>query len=157
MENKVTIKNADASKSLNIMRVNAPVVYPKGRVYFISGHRDITEDEFDKYYLDILDKLVEDPLATFVVGDYHGVDIMAQQALVDMDINPERVTVYHMFEKPRNIASDKFKTIGGFTTDEDRDAAMTKVSTDDIAWIRKGKWKSGTAQNILRRHTMMEE
>ena len=27
------------------------------RVYFISGHRDITQEEFDKYYLEILDKV----------------------------------------------------------------------------------------------------
>ena len=125
-----------------------------GRVYFISGHRDITQDEFDKYYLEILDKVAEDESATFVVGDYQGVDFMAQQALAEM-VNPDRVTVYHMFEKPRHLASDKFHLKGGYKDDIDRDSAMTRESTDDIAWIRKGKETSGTAQNILRRYTML--
>lgn len=122
------------------------------RVYFISGHRDITQDEFDWYYLPILDKLCDDPNCTFVVGDYYGVDAMAQEVLSEM-VDPSRVTVYHMFEKPRNLANDKFNLKGGYQTDDERDAAMTHDSTDDIAWIRKGKEKSGTAQNILRRYT----
>lgn len=126
-----------------------------GRVYFISGHRDITPDEFDKYYLEILDKLAEDHTNTFVVGDYQGVDFMAQQALAEM-VSPERVTVYHMFDKPRNLASKSFNLKGGYQSDEERDAAMTHDSTDDIAWIRRGKEQSGTAQNILRRYTMFE-
>lgn len=125
----------------------------QGRVFFISGHRDITQDEFDKYYLDTIDKLAEDPRVTFVVGDYQGVDFMAQQALAEM-VNPDRVTVYHMFKKPRNLASDKFHLKGGYKNDIERDSAMTHDSTDDLAWIRKGKETSGTAQNILRRYTM---
>lgn len=44
---------------------------------------------------------------------------------------------------------------GGFETDRDRDSAMTNASSEDIAFIRsKSKWDSGTAENILRRHTM---
>lgn len=124
------------------------------RVYFISGHRDITQDEFDKYYLNTINKLAEDNNNTFVVGDYHGVDIMAQTELAFL-VDPDRVTVYHMFDKPRNLASTKFHLKGGYKTDEERDAAMTRESTDDIAWIRKGKEDSGTAQNILRRQTMV--
>lgn len=45
--------------------------------------------------------------------------------------------------------------VGGFETDRDRDSAMTNASSEDIAFIRsKSKWDSGTAENILRRHTM---
>ena len=125
------------------------------KVVFISGHRDITQDEFDKYYLDILDKLAENPHVTFVVGDYQGVDYMAQQALSEM-VNPDRVTVYHMFEKPRHLANNKFHLKGGYKNDIERDSAMTHDSTEDLAWIRKGKETSGTAQNILRRYTMLD-
>lgn len=36
-----------------------------------------------------------------------------------------------------------------------QNVTMTNVSSEDIAFIRsKSKWDSGTAENILRRHTM---
>lgn len=44
--------------------------------------------------------------------------------------------------------------MGYYKTDEDRDAAMTRVSDVDIAYVREGRWNSGTAQNIKRRHTI---
>lgn len=45
--------------------------------------------------------------------------------------------------------------VGGYECDTDRDSAMTTFSDVDIAFLRgKSKWKSGTAENILRRHTM---
>jgi len=86
--------------------------------------------------------------AAFVVGDYYGVDIMAQEYLKAR--NQTDVTVYHMFESPRNYL-EGFKTIGGFTCDEDRDAAMTLASDYDIAYVRANKKKSGTARNLTRR------
>lgn len=118
--------------------------------YFISGHRDLTLEEFNKYYTPvILEILEEDPTCEFVVGDYQGVDSMAQRLLENC---VDRVTVYHMFDAPRNLINPNFKTIGGFTSDEERDAAMTKDSDRDIAFVRKGRRKSGTAQNIVRRY-----
>ena len=114
-------------------------------VYFVSGHRDVTEDEFwDKYVPKISLALEEE--CRFVVGDYQGVDAMAQ---VFLKMSGANVTVYHMFDLPRNNLG--FPTEGGFENDEDRDAAMTVISDFDIAWVRDGKEKSGTAQNIQRR------
>ena len=52
-----------------------------------------------------------------------------------------------------NLVNKHFKTVGGFENDIDRDSAMTKNSNYDVAYIRKGKEDSGTAQNILRRFT----
>ncbi|WQJ53862.1 MAG: hypothetical protein [Wendovervirus sonii] len=83
---------------------------------------------------------------------------MAQQYLKDLcldyKLDYKRVTVYHMFDSPRNLASDKFNLKGGYKSDEERDSAMTDASDFDIAYIRKGKEKSGTAQNIMRRHQL---
>lgn len=43
----------------------------------------------------------------------------------------------------------------GYECDTDRDSAMTTFSDVDIAFLRgKSKWKSGTAENILRRYNM---
>ena len=130
------------------------------KTYFISGHRDITQEEFDKYYKPAILNIVDtDFTCKFVVGDYHGVDTMAQQLLSDLcsgkrrKISPKQVTVYHMFEKPRNFVNEKFNLSGGYTSDEERDAAMTHISDEDVAFVRKGKYTSGTAQNVVRRHT----
>lgn len=126
-------------------------------VYFISGHRNITEEEFSINYETTIDMVLEkNPNCLFVVGDYYGTDIMAQNYLLDvLEIEPERVFVYHMFDKPRNANPKVVNFVGGFTSDEERDAAMTKVSTDDIAFVRDHTKLSGTAQNILRRYRFL--
>lgn len=116
-------------------------------VYFISGHRNVTEDEFIKHYEPILWEKVNEPDVKFVVGDCQGVDDMAQKFLKAMNIND--VTVYHMFDSPSHNVG--FKLAGGFVSDVDRDFAMTKASDTDIAWVRPGSERSGTAQNLRRR------
>jgi len=125
--------------------------------YFISGHRDITEAEFEINYQPVINMVLEEnPNAYFVVGDYHGLDIMAQNYLMDvMDIDVDRITVYHMGDAPRNINPKITMTKGGFSSDEERDAEMTRNSFQDIAFVRNNTELSGTAQNILRRHRMI--
>ena len=76
-----------------------------------------------------------------------GVDFMAQEWL---SVYGHPVTVFHMFDSPRWLLG-QFPTVGGFTTDDERDAAMTAASDQDIAWVRPGREKSGTAKNIQRR------
>lgn len=126
------------------------------KTYFISGHREITNEEFEFNYQEALNDIVSEvPDCKFVVGDYYGVDIMAQDYLVDvLQVNPDRITVYHMFESPRNINKKIKNTKGGFTSDSERDAAMTAASIDDIAFVRDCTKMSGTAENILRRHLL---
>lgn len=124
-------------------------------VYFISGHRNITEQEFKSNYAGALMSAASEDHSTFVVGDYYGVDIMAQNYLIDvLKINPDRITVYHMLESPRNINQKIVKTIGGFKSDSERDSAMTNASNIDIAFVRDEKKMSGTGENILRRHKL---
>lgn len=124
--------------------------------YFISGHRNITEEEFEKFYKTTIDMVLDKtPDCRFVVGDYQGVDIMAQNYLLDVrGIDPSRVTVYHMFDTPRNKNEKVVNLVGGFQTDEERDAAMTQNSFEDIAFVRDWTTLSGTGQNILRRYAM---
>lgn len=118
--------------------------------YFISGHLDVTPEEFTQHYVPAL----VDAIAgghSFVVGDARGCDTQAQRALAILgDFVRNRVTVYHMLEKPRNLEG-QFKTVGGFKTDGERDQAMTAASDKDIAWVRPGREKSGTAKNLARR------
>lgn len=120
--------------------------------YFISGHRDITEKEFETYRSYIHNVYVTNPEARFIVGDYHGADIMAQDFLLDvLEIDPERLTVYHMSDSPMNVNPKVIKTKGGYKDDHERDEAMTNASKYDIAFVRDCKIISGTGENILRR------
>ena len=80
---------------------------------------------------------------------------MAQNYLLDvLNVNPDYVTVYHMFDAPRNVDPKVIHLVGGFKSDDERDAAMTKASCGDVAFVRDIKRNSGTAQNILRRHML---
>ena len=77
---------------------------------------------------------------------------MAQDFLLDvLKIEPERVTVYHMFDSPRNANPKVINFKGGFVSDSERDTAMTNASFRDIAFVADNKVMSGTAENILRR------
>lgn len=136
--------------------------------YFVSGHRDITEEEFNKHYVPLLVEILNsNKYASFVVGDCKGVDKMAMDFLSNAAKNGNiKLTIYHMFDSPRVTPGDisikdidtifngsiRFK--GGYTTDLERDTAMTNDSHVDIAWIRPGRNTSGTAQNIKRRYNL---
>ena len=142
---------------LSTGRDNAPLVANIARrkarsvvTYFISGHLDLTAEEFADYYTGPLVRALEEG-ASFVVGDARGADSMAQDFLRAQGC--DRVTVYHMLEKPRyNMA---FATMGGYLSDPSRDAAMSHDSDADIAWVRPGREKSGTARNVARRKRYM--
>lgn len=128
------------------------------KIYFISGHGDVTHEEFNKRYKPQINKAIKKG-AKFIVGDFRGADTMAIDYLywlgsysgdLEYYIPAEDITVYHMFESPRCRVYN-FKTAGGFKSDEDRDSEMTRVSHEDILWIREGREKSGTAKNKARR------
>jgi hypothetical protein len=45
--------------------------------------------------------------------------------------------------------------VGGFASDEERDAAMTQASDEDIAWVRPGNKRGyGTRNNLKRRESV---
>ena len=115
--------------------------------YFVSGHLDLTREEFLTHYAQELRAAVAED-AEFVIGDAAGADAMAQEFL-SVIVNESRITVHHMFHHPRNNYG--FETIGGFQSDKERDEFMTAHSDADIAWVRPGREKSGTSKNIKRR------
>lgn len=125
---------------------SCPSIGPRSdKTYYVSGHMDLTEAEFEEHYVPLLDKALKEG-ARFVVGDAAGADAMAYDYIIQ---NTRRVVMYHMFEKPRNKRYASLK--GGYRSDEERDAAMTADSDEDIAWVRPGRENSGTAKNLLRR------
>lgn len=130
-------------------------------IYFISGHRDLSYDDFELYYEPKIDNIIaNDKDAEFVIGDCNGVDKYAMEYIFKNYAVP--LTIYHMFDtprnKPENLGSDSdyegVHFIGGFKSDEERDSAMTEYSDFDIAFVKDNRWNSGTAQNIKRRHEL---
>jgi len=121
---------------------------------FVSGHLTLTDEEFNEHYAKpLVDAVMMG--CRFVVGDAAGCDTMVQEALSRVRAP---YVVYHMFDKPRNNVADA-QCVGGFTSDDERDAAMTNASDFDIAWVRpggRGK-KSGTMKNIKRRASRLIE
>lgn len=118
-----------------------------GRVVHVSGHVDIDEIEFLEHYIPELEESFFSG-DSFVVGDCAGVDSMAQKFL--FGLGGADVTVYCVGDEPKVNVGD-WPVIGGFTTPNECDAAMTEASDYDIAWVRKGKEKSHTAKNLRRR------
>ena len=128
-------------------------------IYFISGHRDLSYEDFEKYYIPKIKEVIEmDPRAGFVVGDCDGVDKFAMNYIFKCYTVP--LVIYHMFDTPRNIPerlseSPELEGVyfnGGYKSDIERDSAMTKASDFDIAFVKDNRWDSGTAQNIKRRY-----
>lgn len=128
-------------------------------IYFISGHRDLEYEDFKKYYIPTINRMIkEDENAEFIVGDCNGVDKFAMDYIFKNHKVP--LTIYHMFDTPRNKpsglgSSPELEGVyfnGGYKSDIERDSAMTKASDLDIAFIKNGRWNSGTAQNIKRRY-----
>ena len=115
-------------------------------VAFVSGHLDLTEEEFARHYVPRIAD-AQSRGCRFVVGDARGADLLFQR---HAHAHGLAVTVFHMFERPRHNAGD-FPVVGGFASDDERDAAMTSASSFDIAWVRPGRERSGTAKNLRRR------
>ena len=121
------------------------------KIAFVSGHLDLTKEEFQEHYVPLLQQAIINH-DKFVVGDARGTDSMVQAYLAYCLQDKNDVTVYHMFGSPRNNVGN-FRTIGGFENDNERDAEMTAASDYDIAWVRPGRETSGTAKNLKRRNT----
>lgn len=136
--------------------------------YFISGHRNLSYEDFEKYYIPIINKIIEkDDRAEFVIGDCNGVDKFAMDYIYKYYKEYCCLIIYHMFTSPRNTPMnkkvEKFNNymdgtevyfVGGFKSDEERDSAMTRNSDFDIAFVKDNRWNSGTAQNIKRRYEL---
>lgn len=129
-------------------------------IYFVSGHRDLTQEEFDahyKFWLNIV--CSEDPFAAFVVGDCEGCDTMVVEYLVSRPGTAPEIDVYCVNSPKMSPFGDDLRNFENvhihIKEDYDTcDRTMTKLSDFDIAWIRPGREYSHTADNIKRRYNM---
>lgn len=126
------------------------------RIFFISGHRDLSPKEFRELYIPKINQVIDLYDAYFLIGEYEGADTMAQEYLVEIGYDCNKIQIFHMGKKP--IYCNKRLTqccVGGFADDIARDTAMTYNSDEDIAFVRYGRYGSGTGQNIIRRHEFL--
>lgn len=130
----------------------------KNHTIFLSGHKNLNDEDFIIWYERELEDAVMDIENYFVVGDDDGFDIMAQNFLLDeLNIDPDRLTLYYVGNEPKNANKRIKNKIGGYETEEERDYAMTMNSARDIAYIEDYHVLSSTAKNILRRHCAIVE
>ena len=126
-------------------------------IYFISGHRDLTLDEFETHYIPLLNKILEDdPYARFLVGDWEGCDEYAVRYLITKPVYPI-ITIYCVDGPRSKFLQDLVFQIGRIHTKlcktyDECDASMTADSHFDVTWIRPGRGDSHTAGNIKRRY-----
>lgn len=129
---------------------------------FISGHIDVSEEEFLYFYAKPIDQAIAEG-NHFVVGDAPGVDLLSQKYVVE-HVGPKRITVFCRGTTPRCLHCKELTVIYGFESHEAKDAAMTKNSDYDIAFVRSVEEQkalygnrfrpriSGTEKNLLRRN-----
>ena len=122
--------------------------------YFISGHRDLTQEEFNEHYAPILEKVLkEDWGCHFVLGDWEGCDKMALEFILSQEDYYNSIEIFYVNKvriQPfgKHIYNFKDLYVCSRSTYDDCDEAMTKFSDFDIAWVRPGKEDSHTAMNI---------
>lgn len=125
--------------------------------YFVSGHRDLTQEEFNEHYIPLIDKVIkEDVWAEFVVGDWEGCDTMFIEHLLTNPNYPDIIVVCVKDPRIKPFGEDLFHYCRTYSkscnTYDECDEWMTYNSDFDIAWIRPGREDSHTAKNIKRRY-----
>lgn len=122
--------------------------------YFVSGHRDLTKEEFEKYYVPFIDFVIsEDNYASFVVGDWEGCDSMFVQYMEE-SYTDIPILILYVFTPRITGGNYNRYNFREYNTYDECDAFMTKYSHFDIAWIRPGREDSHTAKNIKRRYNL---
>lgn len=129
-------------------------------VVFISGHRNITQEEFQEHYHKQLNNYILNNVS-FVLGDSLGCDQMALDYLIDKKYEPNKITVYIADDSLRNwdLSKNKYSDYNiifkrkapedpyNFRNYNDRDNHLTNISNKDLLWVRP----SGTLNNLNRR------
>lgn len=115
-------------------------------IYFISGHRDITQEEFDANYVPAMEDAIDNGQTTwedceFIVGDCKGCDQMAAEYIAkyieenmdDWDCVPCTLTIHHMFSEPRfrvGTKADEAEILEELLPKEELNAALLKLALD---------------------------
>jgi len=119
---------------------------------YVSGNGNLSWENFHHFYIEPLKKLdLSD--CEFIIGDFSGTDTLMMEFLKN---KTENVTILHVGKRPRYFANSfqtkakKWKIIGGFNSDYERDQFGIELCTHFLAIDFNGdeKRKSGTLKNI---------
>jgi hypothetical protein len=115
--------------------------------YYITGHRDLSKEEFSKIYIPEIDRIIrEDSNAVFLVGVCEGVDLYTIQYLNKYSI-PVQV-----YGPNLDIKNDRIR-LHLYPSYEKSALEMIKNSDKTIGFIKPGRENSSfTALNILKRY-----
>lgn len=117
--------------------------------YFVHGHRDITEEEFDMYYGSKIRKLnALNPGSRFLVCDLPGCGRMTQRFLRKIGVDPTKVLLFHRESNPP-VNEYKYPT-RSCKTNADMFDLMLKIRDKEITWVREGGIDSQTERIIAR-------
>ncbi|WP_242805249.1 hypothetical protein [Chryseobacterium aahli] len=119
---------------------------------YVSGNGNLSWENFHQFYIEPLKKLNLSE-CEFIIGDFSGTDTMMMKFLKNKS---EKVTILHVGKRPRYFANsfktktEKWKIIGGFTSDSERDdyAIFNCSHFLAIDFNSDEKRKSGTLKNI---------
>lgn len=120
---------------------------------YVFGNGNLSFQGFQNHYGRLLKTVFFLREVSFLVCDFRGVDTLTLEWL--KCVSPD-VTVFHVGKRPRYLP-DRFRTyvdswtiLGGFKSDEDRDAAALDACTHFLAtdFNSDENRKSGTQRNI---------
>ena len=121
-------------------------------IAMISGHVDLSKEDFDKFYLPKLKELIKNDVICFVLGGALGADKLAQEFLSSRNDNMNLIVMVYDKQDQNNVCYPNIKHVNGFASYTVRDEVMTSESTLDVCFVRrKGGIGSGTFQNVVRR------
>ncbi len=116
------------------------------RVYFISGHEDLTVDEFNTHYSRRIKRSNSDfPDCLYIIGAAAGTDRMSHDYLRTIGVDPNRVIIYYKHDGFHNPHRYRVHIKAEY------DTVMTGASTHDITWVRPGSDRTSVQRNIARR------
>ncbi|MFL9833999.1 hypothetical protein [Chryseobacterium terrae] len=119
---------------------------------YVSGNGNIKWENFHEFYVQPLTKLNLSEWE-FIIRDFSGTDTLMMEFLKDKS---EKVTILHVGKRPRYVVNsfktkaEKWKIIGGFASDFERDLFGIEHCTHFLAadFNTDKNRKSGTLKNI---------
>lgn len=127
-------------------------------VYFCSGYKDITNDEFEDFYIPRLKEIIQNTNSKYILGDSNTFNLKCLEYLLSQNIDVTNITIHCI--KDVNNGNEELQTLikkynlscVEFLNKNERDEFSTNISTDDILWIRDEDSNDLNASRVYRNY-----